>query len=87
MLARLLDAGRSACEAGELEAAERLLQLAGRLLEDRPDPATPEVTRRRGRPPRHDLAIWREDAEALVALHGAVWQLRRTLRNNANRRV
>jgi hypothetical protein len=77
VLARVLDAGRSACEAGEAEVAERLLQLAGRLLEDRPDPAIAEPARRRGRPPRPDLSIWQEDAEAFVALCGAVWQLRR----------
>jgi hypothetical protein len=77
VLARVLDAGRSACEAGEVEVAERLLQLAGRLLEDRPDPVIAEPARRRGRPPRHDLSIWQEDAEAFIALCGAVWQLRR----------
>lgn len=84
IVARVLDACQTACETGDLEVAERLLNLAERLLEDRPEPAVaPAAPRRRGRPPRHGLAVWQEDAEAFVALCSMVWRLRRARQRDA----
>ncbi len=76
LIARVLDACRTACEAGDLDAATRLLRLGETLLGPRPDPLTASIGRGRGRPPRRHLTDWNEDAEVIVALHAAVWRLR-----------
>jgi hypothetical protein len=82
---RLLDACQSACEVGEFEAADRLLELAEKLLlEHRPDPTAGLLSVRRGRPPQQQLMLWRDDAELVVAMRIALWERRRGEPNPPN---